>query len=144
MFQEISNDINNAINHWVLTPQITLWSLKSPLGLHFPKWELPWECKGSLPHTPSHFLTFPGICDVILGLSLGLHPCNPFALTLGLSLGPQPCNPFALVVSPRLGLQHFIQDHEKKTWDIRHLQKKKKKTANCPKKKHETETNLRS
>jgi len=25
--------------------------------------ELPWECEGSLPHTPSHFLTLPGVCD---------------------------------------------------------------------------------
>jgi hypothetical protein len=38
---------------------------------------------------PSHFLTFPGVCDV----------------TPGLPLGPQPCNPFALIASPRLGLQ---------------------------------------
>jgi hypothetical protein len=34
--------------------------------------------------TPSHFLTFPGVCDVTLGLPLGPHPCNAFALTPGL------------------------------------------------------------
>jgi hypothetical protein len=28
--------------------------------------------------TPSHFPTLPGVCDVILDLSLGPHPCNPF------------------------------------------------------------------
>jgi hypothetical protein len=59
-------------------------------GLHLPKWELSWECESSFPHTPSLFLTLPGVCDV----------------TLGLPLGPQPCNPFALVASPRLGLRH--------------------------------------
>jgi len=40
--------------------------------------------------TPSHFLTLPGVCDVTLGLPLGL----------------QPCNPFALIANPRLGLRH--------------------------------------
>jgi len=29
---------------------------------------------------PSHFPTFPGICDVTLELLLGLHPYNRFAL----------------------------------------------------------------
>jgi hypothetical protein len=41
--------------------------------------------------TPSHFSTLPGVCDVIPGLSLGPHPCNPFAL----------------VASPKLGLWHL-------------------------------------
>jgi len=27
-------------------------------------------------------------------------------VTLGLPLGPHPCNPFALVASPKLGLRH--------------------------------------
>jgi len=39
--------------------------------------------------TPSHFPTLLGVCDVTPELSLGLDPCNPFAL----------------VVSPKLGLQ---------------------------------------
>ncbi len=81
-----------------------LWNCS--LKFHLPKWELPWECEGSLPHTPSHFLTLSGVCDVIPGLLLGPHPCDLFALTLGLPLDPQPCNPFALVASPKLGLQH--------------------------------------
>jgi hypothetical protein len=49
-FQNIFNDIKNAINHWVLMPEIALWNSGSPPELHFPKWELPWECEGSLPH----------------------------------------------------------------------------------------------
>jgi len=39
--------------------------------------------------TPSHFPTLPGECD----------------MTHGLSLGPHPCNPFALVANPKLGLR---------------------------------------
>jgi len=49
-------------------------------GVHLPKWELPWECEGSLPHTPSHFFTLSRVCDVTRGLAL--------ALTFGLLLGP--------------------------------------------------------
>ncbi len=45
--------------------------------------------------TPSHVLTLSGICDV----------------TPRLSLGPHPCNPFALVVSPKLRLRHFNKRH---------------------------------
>jgi len=48
--------------------------------------------------TPSHFRTFPGVYDV----------------TLGLPLGPHPCNPFALVASPKLGLRQLViltKDH---------------------------------
>jgi len=66
---------------------------------------LPWECEGSLPRTPSHFLTLLGVCDVTPGLLLGPHPYDFFALTLWVPLGPQPCNPFALVASPKLGLR---------------------------------------
>jgi len=102
-FQQLSNHIKNTTSHWVLTPEITLWSFGNPPRLHLPKWELPWECEGSLFHTPSHFLTLLGICDVIPGLFLALIPRLPLALTHGLPLGPQPCNPFALVVSPKLG-----------------------------------------
>jgi hypothetical protein len=61
------------------------------------------------PHTPSHFLTLPGICDVtpglllalIPGLLLALTPMLPLALTLGLPLGPQPYNPFCLGRKPK-------------------------------------------
>jgi len=95
----------NVTSHWGLTPEIALWSFGSPPGLHLPKWELPWECEGSLPHTPSHFLTLLGVCDVTPGLFLGPHPCNLFAFTPGLLLGSQRCNPFALIASPKLGLR---------------------------------------
>jgi hypothetical protein len=43
--------------------------------------------------TPSHFPTFPGVCDV----------------TPGLSLSPHLSNPLALVASPKLGLWHHPQ-----------------------------------
>jgi hypothetical protein len=42
--------------------------------------------------TPSHFPTLRRVCDV----------------TLGLPIGPHLCNPFALVVSPKLGLRHIL------------------------------------
>jgi len=57
---------------------------------------LPWKCEGSLPHTPSHFLTRPGVCDVTPRLLLALIPGLHLALTLGLPIGPQPYNPFCL------------------------------------------------
>jgi len=69
-------------------------------GTPSPKWELPWECEGSLPHTPSHFLTLPGVCDVTPRLPLALTPGLPLALAPGLPLGPQPRNTLALVASP--------------------------------------------
>jgi len=57
--------------------------------------------------TPSHFLTLPGVCDVIPRLPLGPHLCNAFALTLELpSSWSATLQPFALVVSPKLGLRH--------------------------------------
>jgi len=63
---------------------------------------LPWECEGALPHTPSHFLTLPGVCDVTPGLLLGPHPCNAFALTLGLpSSWPATLQPFSLGREPK-------------------------------------------
>jgi hypothetical protein len=52
-------------------------SIRTPSGLHFPKWELLWECEGSLPHTPSPFFTLPGVCDMTPGLLLGPQPCTP-------------------------------------------------------------------
>ncbi len=105
MLQELSNDIKNATRHWGLTPSIALWSFI----LHLPKWELPWECEGSLSHTPSHFLTLPGVCDVIPGLPfaltpglpLGLTPGLPFGLTLGLPFSPHPCNSICLGCEPK-------------------------------------------
>jgi hypothetical protein len=114
--QELFNDIKNVTSYWVLTPEIVLWSFRNPLRLHLPEWELPWECEGSFPHTPSHFLTLLGVCDVTLGLLFGSHPCDLFALTPGLLFGPQPCNPFALVASPKLRLRqisnaHFVIHH---------------------------------
>ncbi len=42
--------------------------------------------------TPSHFLTFPRVCNVIPELPLSPHPCDLFAL----------------VASPKLGLRHFF------------------------------------
>jgi hypothetical protein len=51
-FEKIFNDIKKARSHCVLTPEIALWSFESPSGLDLPKWELHWECEGSLPHTP--------------------------------------------------------------------------------------------
>ncbi len=47
------------------------------MGLHFPKWGLPWECEGSLPNI---FLTPSRVCDVTPGLPLGPQPCNHFCL----------------------------------------------------------------
>ncbi len=73
--QELSNDIKNATSHRVLTLEIALWNFESPPGLHFPKWELPWECECSLPHTPSHswecVMWFPGsllVCTLVASL----------------------------------------------------------------------------
>jgi hypothetical protein len=122
--KKFPNDIKNATSHWILTLEITLWSFGSPLGLHLPKWELPWECEGSFPRTPSHFLTLLGVCDVARELLLGPHPCGFFALTLGLlldltlgltfaltpelPLGLQPYNPFALVANPKLRLRQCV------------------------------------
>jgi len=37
-----------------LTPEIVLWNFGSPPKLYLPKWELPWECEGSFPHTFLH------------------------------------------------------------------------------------------
>jgi hypothetical protein len=53
-FQGLFNDINNSSSHWALTIAIAFWRFGNPLGLHLPKWELPWECEGSFPHTFSH------------------------------------------------------------------------------------------
>jgi hypothetical protein len=53
-------------------------------GTPSPKWELSWECEGSLPHTFLHSQ------ECVMWL-----------------LGPQTCNPFALVASPKLGLRHL-------------------------------------
>jgi len=50
-FQELFNDIREALIQWVLAPVIVLWRFRSPSKLQFPKWELTWECEGSFPHT---------------------------------------------------------------------------------------------
>ncbi len=65
--------------------------------------------EGSLPHTPSHSLTLPGVCDATPGLLLALTPGLPLGLiprlllglTPGLPLGPQPYNPFAFGPRPK-------------------------------------------
>jgi len=59
--------------------------------------------------TPSHFLTFPGVCDVTpglplalgLGLLFALAPGLPFGLTPGLPFGPHPCNSLCLGREPK-------------------------------------------
>jgi hypothetical protein len=82
----VFNDIKNATRHWGLTPAIALWNFESPPGLHLSKWELLWECEGSFPHTPSHFLTLSGVCGMTPGLLLALIPGLLFALLLGFFL----------------------------------------------------------
>ncbi len=65
-----SNGIRNSSIQWVLTPTITLWKFRSPLGLQLPKWELTWECVGSFPPT---FLNFQEHEMWLLGFTFGLH-----------------------------------------------------------------------
>jgi hypothetical protein len=72
-FQELSNDIRNALSHWVLTPAIVLWRFGSPSGLQFPKW----NPLGVWGFIPSHPLTLPAICCVTSGFLLGSQPCKP-------------------------------------------------------------------
>jgi len=80
--------MKNSSRHWVLTLVISLWTFGSPSGLQLPTWEFTWECEVSFPHILLHFQ--------------GHENATP-----GLSIGPHPCKPFALVVSPSLGLRHF-------------------------------------
>jgi hypothetical protein len=47
---------------------------RDSIGTPSPKVGIVLGCEGSLLHTPSHFLTLPGMCDVILGLFLPLIP----------------------------------------------------------------------
>jgi hypothetical protein len=77
--------------HKLLNFDSSNWSLKfrestgtpSPkVGVALGVWRL----------TPSHSPTLPGVYDVILGLPLGPHLCNPFAL----------------VASPKLRLWHKV------------------------------------
>jgi hypothetical protein len=70
-----------------LTPEITIWNFWSPSRVHLSKWELPWECEGSLPHT-------------------FLHSREYVMWLPGFLLARNLVNPFALVASPRLGLRH--------------------------------------
>jgi hypothetical protein len=104
-FQELSNDIKNVTSHWVLTPEIVFWNFGSPLGLHLPKWELPWECECSLPHT---FLHSREYVMWLAGFLLARTFATSLLLTLELTLGSQPCNPFALVTSLKLGLRQIV------------------------------------
>jgi len=68
--------MKNSSRHWVLALVITLWTFRSPSRLQLPTWEF----------------TF-------------LHSRGHENVTPGLSLGPHPCKPFALVMSPRPGLR---------------------------------------
>jgi hypothetical protein len=83
-FQNIFNDITNASIQWILTPTISLSKFKSPPGLQLPKWEFPWECEGSFPHTLLHSWE---------------HEMWP-----GLPSWPALLQALALVANPRLGL----------------------------------------
>jgi len=127
----------------IYVPRVFQWYKECHKPLHFGPWNRSLKFResistpspkvgvalGVLPHTPSHFLTLPGVCDMTLELLLGLHPCegcNLFALTPRLAFGPQPYNPFALVASPKLGLQQwpynvhffnkFFLNHHLLTW----------------------------
>ncbi len=82
---------NNSPNRWVLTLAIAHWRFGSPfgtpiftMGVHLGVWRF----------IPSHSLH-------------SLHSWEHVMWLLGLPLGLQPCNLLALVVSPRLGLQHW-------------------------------------
>jgi hypothetical protein len=75
-------------------------SIGTPLGLHLPKCELPWEWVWVF--IPSHFFTLLGVCDVTHELPFGPHPCNAFALTLGLpSFWPTTLQPLCLGQEPK-------------------------------------------
>jgi len=88
----------------IYVPRAFQWYKKRHKPLSFDPWNLSLKFQKSIGtpspkvrvafgvwrFTPSHFPTLPGVCDVTPGLSLGLHPCNPFAL----------------VASPKLGLRH--------------------------------------
>jgi len=69
---------------WSFDPCNRSLKFRKSTGLHLPKWELPWECECSFPHTPSHFLALPGVCDVTPGLPFALTPGLPLGLTPGL------------------------------------------------------------
>jgi hypothetical protein len=79
-FQELSNDISKFIIQWVLTPEISLWRFKSPLGLQLPKWEFTWECEGSFPHiflhSREHEMRFLGLilARTLVSLCLSHEP----------------------------------------------------------------------
>ncbi len=87
--QDLSNVIKKATIHWVLTPEIALWSFRSPPGLHLPKWELPWECEDSLLHIFLHSQEY------VMWLSGFLLVRNVTTL-------------FALVANPRWGCDNKL------------------------------------
>jgi hypothetical protein len=72
-FQKLSNGVRKSSIQWVLTPTITLWKFRSPLGLEFPKWELTWECEGSFLHTLLHSQKHE---MWLSSFTLGLHLCK--------------------------------------------------------------------
>jgi hypothetical protein len=83
-FQDLSNDIKNATSHWVLTPEIALWSFGSP------KWTHHGSSLENLKVDSFTLFALPRTCDVIPG-----SPTWPTTL-----------QPLVLVASPKLGLQH--------------------------------------
>jgi hypothetical protein len=115
-FQDLSNDIKNSSNHWVLTPVIALWKFENPPGLHLPKWELSWECEGSFPHTFLHSWecegSFPHTflhsweCEGSFPHTF-LHSWKHVVWLPGFLLACNLTSPFALIVSPRLRLRHL-------------------------------------
>ncbi len=131
-FEALSNSTKSATIHGDLTLQLALWSFGSPTGLPLPKWELPWECECALPHTPSHFLRLPGVCDDsrasswpahfqclclcsrasflwTLGIpSFGLSGFLPLDSRASFLLTPATLQPLALVASPKLGLRQHL------------------------------------
>jgi hypothetical protein len=95
MFQELSNDMNNYLIQWVLTPWnciLRIWkSIGTPtpkVGVHLGVWKF----------ISSHFPTLPGAWNVIPRLHFWLASLQVFAL----------------VANPKLGLQHVYTWHKSK------------------------------
>jgi hypothetical protein len=68
-------NLRNASIQWVLSPYnrfLKIW--ENPPGLQLAKWELPWECEGSFPHTLPHSREHE---MQLSSFSLGPHPCKP-------------------------------------------------------------------
>jgi len=74
---------------FLFDPVIALWIFKTPPGLHLPKWELPWECEGSFPHT-------------------FLHSREHAVWLPSFRLSPQPCKPFCLGREPKVKVATYF------------------------------------